>query len=250
MADEQRQDVTPNSSSALADAIASSPEALEEQQSQGTEAGTPQQPESQGQQEQQTQEEVPAHLIPRFKEVVDEKNWYKQQMERMLQERQPQQQFQQPTQQPPQELGNTPEEREFWRMQRQIAREEAQRVTQEQLGQIKPVIDAGRMELAQMKVQQFRTIHPDIKPNSSEEIAIAEKIQMGYLPEDAYRSVMWDSRVANAEKQGNINVKQKIEAKKQANVENRSIPSGGTSPTKDKLTLRQRIERAATDMGL
>src|SRR3990167_8953146 len=136
---EENQGVEQTPPSALADAIASSPEAQEqiEQQAQETEAGTPQKPEN--------QEPVEETTVPysRFKEVVDEKNWHKQQMERMLQERQSQQQFQQP-QQPPQELGNTPEEREFWRMQRQIAKEEAEKV----FGKVTPVIDAGRMELA------------------------------------------------------------------------------------------------------
>ena len=231
--------VEENSPSLLAEAIASSPEALEETQETQTPA-----------KEEVTQEPVEEAKIPysRLKEVVDEKNWYKQQLERSLQQ-QPQQQPQQP-QQPSQELGNNPEEREFWRTQRQIAREEALKVGQEQLGQIRPVIDAGRMELAQMKVQQFRTEHSDIKPNSPEEIAIAEKIQMGYLPEDAYRSVMWDSKVADTEKQKSQSDKQKIEAKKQANVEQRSIPQGATPPTKEKLTLRQRIEKAAEGMEL
>lgn len=230
-----------NSPSPLAEAIASSPEALEEGQP-TQETPTPAKEEETQEQKEQPEEEAKVPYS-RLKEVVDEKNWYRQQLEQRLAQ-QTQQQPQQPTQ-APQELGNTPEEREFWRMQRQIAREEATRVSQEQLGQIRPVIDAGRMELAQMKVQQFRQEHSDVKANSPEEIAIAEKIQMGYLPEDAYRSVMWDTKVASAEKQANNSVKQKIEAKKQANVEQRSIPQGATPPTKEKLTQRQRIEREA-----
>ena len=228
------------SPSPLADAIASSPEAQQQiEQTQETQTSPAQ--------EEVTQESAEEAKIPysRLKEVVDEKNWYKQQLEKMFQERQAQQQFQQPTQSP-QELGNTPEEREFWRMQRQIAKEEAEKV----FGKVTPVIDAGRMELAQIKVQQFRTQHPDIKSNSPEEIAIAEKIQMGYLPEDAYRSVMWDSKVAETEKQTNQSIKQKMEAKKQANVEQRSIPSGAVPPTKEKLTLRQRIEKQAQEFGI
>ena len=242
MADEQ--DVNAESSSALGAAIASSPEALNEQ----TQEAQTQTAETQGDTQEQTEQQAEEARVPysRLKEVVDEKNWYKQQLEIRLSQ-QTQQQPQQPTT-PPQELGNTPEEREFWRVQRQIAREEAERVSREQLGRISPVIDAGRMELAQMKVQQFRNAHPDIKPNSPEEIQIAEKINMGYLPEDAYRTVMWDKVKVQAEKQANTQVKQKIEAKKQANVEQRTIPQGGTAPTSQKLTLRQRIENAAKDL--
>src|SRR3990167_4578419 len=125
---EENQGAPETSPSPLAAAIASSPEALEEPTQ---ETQTP--PAQEG----VTQEPVVETTVPysRFKEVVDEKNWHKQQMERMLQERQSQQQFPQP-QQPPQELGNTPEEREFWRMQRQIAKEEAEKV----FGKVTPVI--------------------------------------------------------------------------------------------------------------
>ena len=235
---EENQGVPETSPSPLAAAIASSPEALEEQTQ---ETQTP--PAQEG----VTQEPVEESRIPysRLKEVVDEKNWYKQQLERKLQESQSQQQFQQPAQ-PPQELGNTPEEREFYRLQRQIAREEAEKV----FGRVTPIIDAGRMELVLMKVQQFRTQHSDVRPNSPEEVAIAEKIQMGYLPEDAYRSVMWDKKVGEKTEQLNQSNRQKIEAKKSANVEQRSIPNNAIPPTKEKLTLRQRIERNAQEAGI
>ncbi len=233
MPEEIKQDVNEESSSPLADAIASSPEALEETQ----ETQTPAKEEVSQEQE---ETRVP---YSRLKEVVDEKNWYKQQLEQRLNQ-QPQQQLQQPTQDP--YAGMTAEEEKFFRM----IDARAEKIADAKVRQISPVIDAGRMELAQLKVQQFRATHSDIKPNSPEEIAIAEKIQMGYLPEDAYRTVMWDTRVASAEKQANQNVKQKIEAKKQANVEQRSIPQGATPPTKEKLTLRQRIEREAANMDL
>jgi len=235
---EENQGAPETSPSPLAAAIASSPEALEEQTQ---ETQTP--PAQEG----VTQEPVEESKIPysRLKEVVDEKNWYKQQLERKLQESQSQQQFQQPAQ-PPQELGNTPEEREFYRLQRQIAREEAEKV----FGRVTPIIDAGRMELVLMKVQQFRTQHSDVRPNSPEEVAIAEKIQMGYLPEDAYRSVMWDKKVGEKTEQLNQSNRQKIEAKKSANVEQRSIPNNAIPPTKEKLTLRQRIERNAQEAGI
>lgn len=206
--------------SALTEAIASSPEVTQEAQP-AQEAQTP--PAEQGvTQEQGVQEEA---RIPysRFKEKVDEANWYKQQLEQTIQNR-PQQQFQQPTQ-APQELGNTPEEREFWRTQRQIAREEAEKVSREQLGQIRPVIDAGRMELAQMKVAQFRATHSDIKPNSPDEIQIAERIQAGYTPDDAYWAVMGPRGVRIAESQIKQRQQQQIAAKKAANVETGSIPS-------------------------
>ena len=229
MANEQEgvEEITPTP---LADAIASSPEALEETQESQTPAK-----EEVAQEEQAEEARIP---YSRLKEVVDEKNWYKTQLEQRL--NQPQQQPQQPT--TPPELGNTPEEREFWKA--VDARADAR--AEQKFRQIAPVIDAGRMELAQMKVQQFRNAHPDIKSNSPEEIAIAERISSGYLPEDAYKVVMYDKQKAQAERQVNSNNKVKIEAKKQANVEQRSIPQGGTSPLgKGKLSQLERIKQEA-----
>ena len=236
---EENKGVEEQTPSALAGAIASSPEALEEQPTQETQ--TPAKEEAIQEQKEQQAEEESRVPYSRLKEVVDEKNWYKAQLEQRLAQ-QTQQQPQQPTQDP--YAGMTAEEEKFFRM----IDARAEKIAEQKLKQISPVIDAGRMELATMKVQQFRDTHKDIKPNSPEEIAIAEKIQMGYLPEDAYKTIMWDKKVADAEKQGNINVKQRIEAKKQANVEQRSIPQGATPPTKEKLTLRQRIERDAANM--
>jgi hypothetical protein len=246
---EEKQDVKQESSSALAKAIASSPEALE-QQSQDTQTGTGQQPESQEQKQQQVsqQEEKfgfddPRHPDhPRFKQLMDEKRWYQQQLEKVLQERQAQQQGQ--LQDP--YAGMTPEEERFWR----AVDHRAEKIAEQKIKQVSPVIDAGRMELAQLKVQQFRTTHPDVKANSPEEVAIAEKIQLGYLPEDAYRAVMWDKVKPQAEQQAKQEAKQKIEAKKQANVEKSSLPAGTGLPTKDNLTQRQRIEKVAAELGI
>ncbi len=233
---DEKVDVTAEASSALGEAIASSPEA-DEQQAQ--EAQTP--PAKEGETQEQEEQQAEESRVPysRFKDVVEEKNWYKQQLEQRLSQ---QIQQQQPNIDP--YAGMTAEEEKFFRM--MDAR--AERIAARTLGQISPVIDAGRMELATIKVQQFRSEHPDIKPNSPEEIAIAERISSGYALEDAYKVVMYDKKVADSEKQANTATKQRIEAKKQANVEQQSIPQGATPPTKEKLTLRQRIERDAKDI--
>lgn len=233
--EEQNQDVTPNSSGALAEAIASSPEALEQPQQQPvSETGTPQQPVKQ---ESEEEGKIP---YSRFKEKVDEANWLKQQLEQQI--RQPQQQqFQQPTQDPYQ--GMTAEERVFWQRQREIAREEAEKAVR----QISPVIDAGRMELAQMKVQQFRANHPDVRANSPEEMMIAQRIQQGYLPDDAYKAVMWDKKFADTATVKQQQYNKQVETKKQANVETQNM-SRTTVPLNSKLTTRQKIEQSYADL--
>jgi len=196
---------------ALETAIASSPEVIEAVPVQ--EAQTP--PAEQGTQEPIVPQEEGKIPYSRFKEKVDEANWLKQQLEMQLQQRQSA--VQQPTQDP--YAGMTAEEKVFWQRQREIAREEALKVSQEQMGQIRPVIDAGRMELAQMKVQQFRVQHPDIKANSPEEMDIAQRIQQGYTPDDAYWATMGPRGLKVATEQGKQQAKQQIVAKKMANVD-------------------------------
>ncbi len=228
-------DAQENSSSPLAQAIEATPEVQQEaQEAQGSETPTPQKGDNQ-------EQNVPFNEHPRFKELIEERNWYRQQLER---QHQSQPQPQQPTTSPYE--GMTAEEERFFRM----IDARAEKIAEQKFKQVNPALEAGIRELTSMKVQQFRDTHKDIKPNSPEETEIARKIQAGYLPEDAYRSVMWDRRVSEAENKGNITVKQKIEAKKQANVENNSIPQGATPPTKNKTTLRQRIEKAAEGLEL
>jgi len=231
MADEQVVNQESPDQTPLAEAIASSPEVKEEVAQQVQEAQTP--TAEQGvTQETEVQEEA---RIPysRFKEKVDEANWLKQQLEN-------QQRLQQPIQQPvtlPEEMGNTPEEREFWRLQRRIAREEAEKVQRN----ISPMLEAGVRELTNMKVQQFRTSHPDIKSNSQEENEIAERIKVGYTPDDAYWSVMGPRGIRVAQEQGKQQVKQQIAAKRQANVESASSIPIQAQP-KPKMSFRQEME--------
>lgn len=202
--------------SALESAVASSPEGNVEakQPVQEAEAATPK--------EEATQEPVAVEeegRIPysRFKEKVDEANWLKQQLELTIQQRQQQLSIQQPLQDP--YAGMSAEERVFWQGIDKRIQDSATQIADARVRQISPVIDAGRMELAQMKVQQFRVQHPDIKSNSPEEMDIAQKIQQGYTPDDAYWAVMGPRGIRVAVQQEKQQAKQQIAAKKMANIE-------------------------------
>lgn len=212
-----------------------------EQQSPDTQTPTAQQGESQEQEEEQpvAEEQVPLHEQPRFKEVVDEKNWYRKQLESQMQHQQTQQQFQQP--QAPDPYANlTPEEQRWYRDRdarvEQIAAKKVEQYIQQRVA---PQLEAGRRELARMTVTDFRRAHPDIKANSPDELTIAEKISTGYQPEDAYWSVMGPRGVQRAESKVKKQVKQSTEAKKRANVEHSSIPSAGIPKDTSKKTARQ-----------
>jgi hypothetical protein len=229
---DKAKDVSENSStpSALEGAIASSPEVQQEAQQQAQEAQSPTAEQGVVQEQAEVQEEEGRIPYSRFKEKVDEANWLKQQLELRLQQEQAQRQFQQPTQNP--YAGMTPEEERFWR----AVDERARKIAQEETKQISPMLEAGVRELTNMKVQQFRQTHPDIKTNSPEEMEIAQRIKQGYTPEDAYWSVMGPRGIRVAEEKGKQQAKQQIAAKKAANVETSSgVPTQAqvkSTPTK------------------
>ena len=247
MADEQ--DVTVESSPQLAEAVASSPEVEQEVTQQVPDEQTPT-AEDEGVGQEQETEQPAEERIPysRLKEVVDEKNYWRDVAIKQSELQKPPQELQQP-ETAPQELGNNAEEREFWRLQRQIAREEAMKVAGEKEKKMSAAIEFLTAEITNSKIQNFRAKHPEIKPNSMEEKEIAQKVNQGYKLEDAYKVVMWDTKVADATKQAKKTIKKNIETKKQANVESKSISSSAI-PTKENLTLRQEIERAAETMDL
>jgi len=233
MSDEK--DVTGESStpSALENAIASSPEVTKEVEQKVEEAQTP--TAEQGTPEPEEQQEEGRIPYSRFKEKVDEANWYKQQLEQRL--NQPTQQpIQQPTTDP--YAGYSAEERVFW----QKVHADQRRIAQEELAKIQPVLDAGRMELASLKVKEFRKEHTDIKPNSPEEMEIAFKINQGLTPDDAYWSVMGPRGIRVAEEKGKQQVKQQIEAKKKANVDATSGVNTQVVPGK-KETFKETASR-------
>jgi len=238
---EEQKGVEAETPSALETAIASQPEENQQAQ-QAQETQTPAKTEEIQEQTQapMVQEEEPRVPYSRLKEVVDEKNWFKQQLEQQIAQRQQQLQFQQPQQDPYQNM--TAEEKIFWQGIDKRIEDRATQIADTKIRAVQPVIDAGRMELAQIKVQQFRNQHPDIKSNSPEEMAIAEKISLGYSPNDAYWSVMGPRGIRNAQSEIKQQVKQQIQTKKLANVETNSSVSSNVK-SEPKLSFRERFSR-------
>lgn len=226
-----------NDPSSLEGAIASSPEA--QQQTQETQTPPAKQGETQEQTEQQQQAappEPPFHEHPRWKEMQEEKNYWRE-MAMKLQ--------QQPSQQPPKQpevMGNTPEEREFWRQVDDRARIQAEKIRQE----TQPQIQAAQAEFARMKVVEFRRNHSDVKPNTPDEGEIANLIRQGYDPDHAYWAVMGPRGVQTAKQQATQQVKQQMQVKRQANVEGSGVPSqsGLSAPKKSFIDdLKERADK-------
>ena len=209
--------------SPLEGAVADSPTAEKEAQAQVSEAATPEQAVTQ----EPVKEEVPLHEQPRFKEVIAEKNWYKQQLEEQLQRQQAPQPPPTPTDP---YAGMTPEEKVFWMKQREIAREEARKEFSQNVA---PQIEAAKREFARLQISQFRDNHPDVKPDSPEEMQIAAKVRQGYSLDDAYKVVMWGRKVGEKQQQQTQQQQQRLQAKRQANVVSpRTVSSQATSSPK------------------
>lgn len=215
----------------LEGAVAESPAVKQEvQEQQETQTPTAEQGETQVEQE---QEIVPLHKEERFKELIEERNWYRQQLERQSQQRP---QVQQPTQD--QYAGMTAEEEKFWRAVDERAERKAKQLFE---SSVSPQLQLGAAELARIKVAEFRRNHPDVKPESVEEREIARRINSGYELDDAYWAVMGPKGIRNAETQATKKVQQQMSVKKQANVENRGIPSTAPSLPSRKLSLNEQI---------
>lgn len=211
----------------------SSPEA-ETQPTQETETPTPQEDETPEAEEQR----VP---YDRFKEKVDEANWYKQQLEQQMQQPKTQQPIQQPTTDP--YAGMTAEEKVFWQQQRKIAREEAESVAKTKEAEYKAQFEQQQRVISNLLTRDFRREFPDVKRGSQEEQAIAKRISQGYPPDEAYKLEMWDKKVGDKKSQTQQTQQQRLEAKQKANVVSPQSISSQATPSGQKETFEEELRR-------
>lgn len=80
----------------------------------------------------------------------------------------------------------------FWQEQQRLFQHEARRVSDQQNQSLLQAVDAGRRELAEIKISQFRKENPDIKPNSPEEQQIAGLVSQGYDLNTAKKLALYD----------------------------------------------------------
>ncbi len=195
----------------------------------------PQETESATPQEAVTQEEEGKVPYSRFQEVNEEKNWYKQQLEKQMAQPQVQPQPQpQPTQSEVDNLiVNAPDAqtKEFWRTVKNVAKAEAKEEISSKEKVYQGQIQTLSRVISQMRSRDFRKEFPDIKAGSEDENEIAKRINMGLPSEEAYWAVMGPRGV---ERQVKKQVRQTIQQKKQANVETSSgVSSSSQTPTKE-----------------
>lgn len=226
---EENKDVNPEVSSPSEDVKvepSTTPETPE--QTQDTEQATPQQAEVQEQEKPQTEESVP---YDRFKEKVDEVNWYKQQMEQMAQK--PPQQPSTPTADPYANMAA--EEKVFYQ---NLDKRTQELITKE----VNKREATFRQIIGGLMTRQFRKDFPDIKPNSQEDMEIARKVSMGYQPEDAYWAVMGPKKAGEKQVATQQQQQQRNVDKQKANVVSSQSNSPQSVPAK-KETFEEELRR-------
>jgi len=193
--------------------------------------------------------EPPLHENPRFQEVIAQKNEAKARADRMEQQlleisgklATPKENETDPY------AGLSEDEKRFWQAVDQRAEVKARAVAKEERKGYMKEQETTRATLAMMAYKEFQTKHPDIKPNSTEEIAIADRYKRGYSLDDAYELVVGSPKRKGLEeelarvKSGNQKVK--TTQKLAANLETGGLPPGSPLQSTPKETVTQFVER-------
>lgn len=149
---------------------------------------------------------------------------------------------------PDPEANLTPEERAFWKRQREIAHEEAEKVANEKEVVFNKRLTEAQMTSATLLYRDFQRQHPDVKPGSLEEIQIAGYFKRGYDLEDAYKLTMGDvvhkKELEEVRKSGQAKTQEKIKA----NLETTSV-SGQGLPTKTKKSFEDTLDEGLKAIG-
>ena len=197
--------------------------------------------------------EPPFHEHPRWKEVQQEKEYWRSTAQNLIDK------FQQPnapvaTQQEAdiiQKYGaQDPATREFLRDLNSQMRREATKVGQEMAAPIIRENEVLKRTVASMQEKFFRQENKDVDANSQEEQEIAQLISMGVPLEKATWAVMGPKRVEGAKTGRQQTQKVKTIAKVNANLERTSIPQSSGLPQNRNENFREKADRIFREGGL
>jgi len=185
----------------------------------------------------------------RFKEVADEKNyWRDQYLGAVNKSQEPQ---------VPKESGvdsliaNLPaEQRLFMQEWSNAQKNEFKRMLDEKEGDYRSTIEALASQNAKIQEKLFRQEQADVRPGSQEENEIASLIRAGIDPDKAAWAVMGPKRVEAAKSGKKTQSKEKTQMKAKANLETGGIPSNSGIPTGEKLSYREDLNRRMKEAGL
>lgn len=120
---------------------------------------------------------------------------------------------------------------QFYQQQQRLFQHEAQKVASQQGQSVMQAVDAGRRELAALKIASFRRENPEIKPGSPEESAIAGYVSQGLDLDMSKKLALYDK--LDAENRALKGKQSAIPSKVAANVEqSQGIPATAGLPGK------------------
>lgn len=188
----------------------------------------------------ETQPTIP---YDRFKEVNDEKNYYKDLLAQSIATRQQQGETKQQIEEDPY-AGMEPEVAAWQRQQdkrvEKLILKEANKLAEP----LRKQLQATNMYVTQIIERDFRTNNKDVPPNSAEEKEISDLIGRGLSVQRATWAVMGEKRAAQAGVKKQEVQQTKNQQKAQANLETNSIPSHSGLPKGTKLSFREEMAKA------
>ena len=184
------------------------------------------------------EKEVPFHLNPRWQERQRELEDLRRQNQELLQiaQRQPIVQTVAPAVDP--EANLSPEEKQFWAKQRQIAREEALKVAEAEKQGFNRELRETKETTAALMYERFLNKNPDILPGSEDEAKVVQYFQRGYTLDDAASLVRLPKLQRELELQKTQKQVQKVQQKVAATQETTTVAPKNGLPEKKHSSIR------------
>jgi hypothetical protein len=207
-----------------------------------TESSTEEQSEATEEQAVPEEQQIP---YDRFKEVADEKNYWRDKYAEATTRPQ-----EAPSQEKDPLEGMDPQTKVFYQDLDKRTQVAINRARKEERVQYQAELDALRMSTAKVQERLFRQDQKDVAAGSKEEIEIAQFIRMGMDPDRAAWAVMGPKRVESAKSGKVIKQQNKTKMKAQANVETSGVQENSGLPSVEGLDFRDELDKRMKEQGL
>ena len=183
----------------------------------------------------------------RFKEVADEKNYWREQAIAASQRQQSVQSMQELSDP---YAGMDAQTKVFWQEIDKRTDNKVKAAREEERRNYQAGIDALSLQTAKIQEKLFRNDAKDVMAGSPEELEIANLVRSGLDLERATWAVMGPKREAAAKSVAQVKQQVKTQQKAQANLENASMPTNNGIPTKERLSFREQLASKMQEAGI
>lgn len=191
--------------------------------------------------------EVPFNEHPRFKEVIEEKNYWKEAAMKALDRVSTPQPVSVPEYDPFSDV--TAEEKPFFERVDKMVESKARKLIEEKERIFRQELDRTRVMTADMMYRNFLKENPDVVPNSPEEKQIAQLVAGGYPLEHAKKIVMFDANARRQVQQTKGKTIEKTKQKSEANLERSTTAPVNGIPKKGARSVRDVFEDNFKKLG-